>query len=245
MEKIHELCPTGARFICKAPAQRNGRKSIRSKYLQGLLLVFLLSLSSFAWGQFGLAIGPKAGVSISTFNGTDFENIDSRTSWLGGAFLNAQITAALTLQPEIILTRRGAEFVQSNVRRTVRVNYFEVPVLAKIRLPIGDVVFPHILLGPNFSFRTNLDYSSFDTDAGTVITTNETDIRKSDVGGIVGAGIDIQTRNSGIFFTIDGRYGFGFNNINRVNDTVELRNAGWYFAAGIGFLLRRDIDEDY
>jgi hypothetical protein len=218
-----------------------------SKFLQStkfILTGLLLALAATANAQFGLAIGPKAGVTISTFRGSDLDNIDNRISWLGGLFLNAQISPMVTLQPEIILTRRGAEFMNNNVRRNLRVNYFEVPVLAKIRLPIGDVVFPHVMLGPNFSFRTNLDYSSYDTDAGTTITTNEADIRKSDVGAIVGAGIDIQTRGSGVFFTIDGRYGFGFNNINRVDDTIELRNAGWYFSAGIGFLLRHDIDQD-
>jgi hypothetical protein len=211
---------------------------------QMLLVVCLLITSANVYAQFGLAIGPKAGVSISTLRGADLNNIDSRASWLGGAFINAQITPVFTIQPEIIFTKRGAEFTSNDVRRNIKVNYFEVPVLAKFRLPIGDVVFPHIVVGPNFSFRTNVNYSSYDTNNGTVITTNDTDVKKSDVGAIVGAGLDIQTRNSGIFFTIDGRYGFGFNNINRGDDTIEIKNAGWYFSAGIGFLLRRSVHED-
>jgi hypothetical protein len=211
---------------------------------QVLVVVCLLITSANTYGQFGLAIGPKAGVSISTLRGADLDNIESRASWLAGAFINAQITPVFTIQPEIIFTKKGAEFMSNNVRRNIKVSYFEVPVLAKFRLPIGDVVFPHILVGPNFSFRTNINYSSYDTNSGTVITTNDTDIKKSDVGAIVGAGLDIQTRNSGIFFTIDGRYGFGFNNINRADDTIEIKNAGWYFSAGIGFLLRRSVNAD-
>jgi hypothetical protein len=203
-----------------------------------LTMLFFI-IASAAFGQFGLAIGPKAGVSISTFRGADFDNIDNRTSWLGGVFLNAQITPAITLQPEVLLTRRGAEFIRTNVRSTISVNYFEVPILLKVRLPIGQVVFPHVFVGPNFSFRTNVDYSSFDNDSGTTLTTNDADIRKTDVGAVVGGGFDIQTRENGLFFTIDGRYGFGFNSISRVSNSLEIKNAGWNFSAGVGFLLRQ------
>lgn len=206
-------------------------------------ILFSACCSVNSFGQLGVAVGPKAGVSISTFRGSDLENIDKRTSWLGGVFLNAQFGSVFTLQPEALLTQRGAKFTRDNVRRNIVVNYFEVPVLAKIRLPISDIVFPHVLLGPDFFFRTKATYSSYNTDGGAAIVTSSSDVRKSDVGALVGAGIDIQTRESGLFFTIDGRYGFGFNNINRINNTVEVKNAGWSFALGVGFLLKRDFDD--
>lgn len=213
---------------------------LRIKILSALALSVLFSIvATNSVAQVGLAIGGKAGVGITTFKGSNLSNIDERTSWLGGAFLNAQISPVFTLQPEILFSQKGADYTAGEIRESLVINYFEVPVLAKIRLPIGEVFFPHILLGPNFAFNTNVKYSSVDTGNGTQVNTNEPDIRKSDVGGLVGAGIDIETKDSGLFFTLDGRYGFGFNDVNQSDNAIELKNAGWSFAVGVGFLLKQ------
>ena len=201
--------------------------------------MILCMTGSQSFAQVGLAIGPKGGIGITTFKGSDAQNVDSRTSWLGGAFLNAQISPVFNLQPEILFSQKGADYTSSETRSHLVINYFEVPVLAKLRLPLGGVVFPHILFGPNFAFKTNVDYTSEDTGNGTQVTTNDLDIRKSDIGGLAGVGIDIETKESGLFFTIDGRYGFGFNNLDTSENSVEIRNAGWSFALGVGFLLKQ------
>jgi len=212
------------------------RKNILTIAILSFIL-FLFNTPIFA--QLGLAIGAKGGIGITTLRGTNLENIDNRTSWLGGAFLNAQISPAINLQPEILFSQKGADYTTNGVRNKLVINYFEIPILAKIRLPVGDVFFPHVLLGPNFAFRTNLKYSRVETDNGTQATTNYNEIRKSDLGGLIGAGFDIETKESGLFFTADGRYGFGFNNLDRSDHSVEIRNAGWSFAVGIGFLLKQ------
>lgn len=190
-----------------------------------------------ASAQLGLALGAKGGVAITTFRGSNVENIDSRTSWLGGAFLNVQVSPVFNVQPEILFSQKGADYTSAGTRNKLVINYFEVPVLAKFRLPIGDSFFPHVFAGPNFSFRTNLDYTATETTSGIVLTTNDTDIRKSDFGAVVGAGFDVQSRSSSVFFTIDGRYGFGFNDLEISDSDVEIKNGGWSFAAGLGFQI--------
>ena len=48
----------------------------------------------------------------------------------------------------------------------------------------------------------------------------------------------------GVEFMIDGRYGFGFTDINDSDNSVSIKNAGWTFAAGVGFRLgNKDNDE--
>jgi Outer membrane protein beta-barrel domain len=209
------------------------------KMLTVFVLSFIFISVTNSFGQLGVGLGAKGGIGITTFKGSNVSNIDERTSWLGGAFLNAQITPAFNLQPEILFSQKGADYTTDGLRRSLVINYFEIPVLAKFRLPVGEVFFPHILLGPNFAFRTNLKYSGFETGSGTPVSMNESEIRKSDVGAILGAGVDIETRYSGVFFTVDGRYGFGFNNLDRSDNSVEIKNAGWSFAVGIGFILKQ------
>lgn len=216
--------------------KKSRTKAIRYSVLALVVVFSGIHFNSMA--QFGLAVGPKAGLSVSTFRG-DVESADARVGWLGGLLINAQITPSITIQPELLFTQRGGEYRNNDRFTDIEINYFEVPVLVKLRLPIDDVVFPNIVVGPNFSYRTNLRYSSTDTGDGTAISVSESDIRKSDVGALIGAGIDLQTRESGLFFTLDGRYMFGFNDINTGDNTFEVQNAGWTFAVGVGFLFRR------
>lgn len=202
------------------------------------IALLMLSLTYQASAQFAFSFGPKGGLALTTFRGDDAGEVEARTTWFGGIFTNFQLGEVVALQPELLLTERGAEVTSNNVRSDISVNYFEVPVLLKIRVPLADgVVYPHVLVGPNFGFRTDFDLRSTDTQSGAVVEANTDDIRRTDIGALVGAGIDIQTRGSGVFFTLDGRYGWGFTDLYDNDDMISIRNAGWTFAVGVGFKI--------
>lgn len=214
------------------------KTTINKLFIAGLLGGFLVLAQIDAKAQFGFALGPKGGVAITTFKGTNSDNIESRTSGFYGIFTNFQVGRVLSIQPEFLLTERGAKFTSNSVRSDVRISYFDIPVLAKLRLPLAnEVIFPHILLGPDFAFKTDFKASAQDTQSGSTISVNDADVKKSDIGGLLGAGIDIQTRGSGLFFTIDGRYGWSFQDLNDNDNMITLRNRGWMFSAGLGFRI--------
>ena len=197
-----------------------------------------------AKAQFGFALGPKGGVSLTTFKGTTAANFESRSSGFYGLFTNFQVGKVLSIQPEFLLTERGAKLTSNSVRGDIKISYFDVPVLAKIRVPLAnEVIFPHILLGPDFAFRTDFKATAQDTQSGSSFSIDEADVRKSDIGGLLGAGVDIQTRGSGLFFTIDGRYGWSFQDLNDNDDMITLRNKGWMFSAGLGFRIGNSSDD--
>ena len=58
-------------------------------------------------------------------------------------------------------------------------------------------------------------------------------IEKIDTGGVLGAGLDIQS--SRIFFTIDGRYGFSFNDLGNSTVNLDVKHRSFVVLAGIGF----------
>jgi hypothetical protein len=206
------------------------------------LLIMLATDPVF--GQLGFAAGPKGGLSVTSFKGDDLDEVESKTNWFGGVFINLQIAPAFALQPELLLTERGAEVTSGNVRTDVSIKYFEVPILAKVRIPLAnDVILPHILVGPNFGFKTDFGMSSTDTQTGNAITTSTGEVKSSDIGGLVGAGIDIQTEGSGVFFTLDGRYGFGFSDINDNDNMLVVKNVGWTFAVGLGFRIGKNKND--
>lgn len=206
-------------------------------------IALLTSATHVAHAQFGFSIGPKGGLAVTNFRSDDAGNIEAATHWFGGVFTNFQLGPVVALQPELLLTKRGGDVNSSNTRTEISLNYFEVPVLVKIRVPLaGEVIFPHILFGPNFAFRTDMDFSATDTQSGAILEADTDDIRKTDLQALVGAGVDIQTRGTGVFFTIDGRYGWGLRDLNDNDDVIHLRNAGWMFSLGIGFRVGDSSD---
>lgn len=221
-------------------------KNIRStKPLLGVTITLCLLLAhADVNAQFGFSIGPKGGLAVTSFRGDDAGDIKANTSWFYGVFTNFQLGTVLALQPELLVTERGADVTSNNVRSNISINYFEVPVLVKLRWPLAnEVIFPHVLLGPNFAFRTDLDITSTDTQSGGAIAVNTDDVRKSDIGGLVGAGIDVQTHGSGVFFTLDGRYGWSFQDLNDNDNMITLKHSGWTFAVGVGFRIGNASDD--
>jgi hypothetical protein len=231
--------------MCSFKTLKKMTKARFTNHVRAIAVALLiLSFHHETKAQFAFSLGPKGGLAVTTFKGADADNIDARSSWFGGVFTNFQLGKVLALQPEFLLTERGADVTSSNVRTNISINYFEVPVLVKIRFPLAnEVIFPHILLGPNFAFRTNVDLAGTDTQSGAVIETNTDDVKRSDIGALVGAGVDIQTQGSGIFFTIDGRYGWGFTDINDNDNMIALKNAGWTFAVGVGFRIGNSSED--
>jgi hypothetical protein len=225
---------------------KNRKHSTLSRVI--MLTLVLVSFHFYSNAQFAFSLGPKAGVAITSFHANN-ATVSARANGFWGLFTNFQLGRGFAIQPEFLMTRRGADVTSNNSTTRFKLNYFEVPILAKFRLPLAnETVFPHLLVGPNFGFKTKFNVSGTDTGNGTTVMANTSDIKKNDVGGLVGAGIDFQTRTSGIMFTIDGRYGFGFSNAYSNNNTtaVTLRNIGWMFSAGLGFRIgnsSRDLDD--
>jgi len=74
---------------------------IKTTVAAGCLLLALSPLQSYA--QFGMAIGPKGGVSVTSFSGDNTGNVRARTGGLGGLFISAQFGEVVALQPEFLV----------------------------------------------------------------------------------------------------------------------------------------------
>jgi hypothetical protein len=195
---------------------------------------FSTMVLSSCLAQFGAAFGVKGGLTVSSFNNAS-GSVSANTTGMGGLFVNLQLAPVFTIQPELVLTKKGAIQTNNNIKNDIRITYFEVPILVKIRMPFDNVFFPHIFAGPNFAYNVNSKLVVTDNNTGLYLPTNSDDIRKSDVGGILGAGIDIQSKS--IFFTIDGRYGFGFNKLGSNSVYLDVKNRAWTFTVGLGIRI--------
>ena len=196
-----------------------------------LAILFFIPVVSYSQ-EASVALGLKGGASFNSFSGHDAGVIKERVGFMGGVFLNVSIRKAFSIQPEVLFHQGGATNTVNNNTDVIKLNYADVPVLFKLRLPIAGVVYPHIFAGPDFSYRVSATYIQTNTQSGQVITINEGNIQKMGAGGVVGAGIDIQLPL--LFLTVDGRYGATFTNLGNSTYQLDINNKYFTLMAGIG-----------
>ena len=198
-----------------------------------LIAIFVFTGAYRSTAQVNVAIGPKVGASFSGFWGDDAGNINFREGLAGGLFISITPRPFFSIQPELLLQQKGAvnrndEF---NFIEDVEIGYFNVPVLLKFRIPIFHIFFPHVLLGPQFSYKFKSNYTIQTLDAS---MTREIDLRNYDLGGVFGAGFDIQSKH--LFFNVDARYTLGTLSLDSAEE-FDLKNSDISIMMGIGFMF--------
>lgn len=186
------------------------------------LFLLLLCFVTFA-GVFAQA-SVKGGITLATMN-EESENISrndierhSITGPVLGLAFDMQLSSLFTIQPELLYSQSGGRnsysFLGSTIESTYRINYLEVPILAKIELGNSDShkggLGVYAAAGPWVGFALN-GKSKVTSPLGTVeqdfTFDDEDNAKRLNYGFAAGAGI-----NAGKL-TLDLRYNFGVNNL--------------------------------
>ncbi|MGG7665482.1 porin family protein [Dyadobacter sp. BHUBP1] len=156
------------------------------------LLVLLSVFSSAAFAQ-SFSIGPKAGINISNYTGSDIES-DALVGFHLGGILNFGIGQVFSIQPEVLFSTQGAK-IDNGGKREFKTSYVTVPVMLKFRAKGGF----YFELGPQASFKTGEDVPD---------QTIDHFAKNLDLAGAVGLGYQA---NFGL--GIGGRYIAGFSKV--------------------------------
>ena len=174
------------------------------KYAISFVYIFLLDLSLNTFNTkaqiVSLAGGLKAGGTHTWFGGTEALDVENRKGFVGGAFINFSLLKMFSFQPELLFHQKGGINNSFTNRQQININYVETPLLFKFRLPLFGI-YPHIFAGPTYARRINSSYSSSNISGDNNHNINATNIRNSDKGAILGAGLDIEIRK--LFLTAD------------------------------------------
>ena len=168
-------------------------------------------------------LGAKAGVNFAKLSGEALEDADGRTGFHVGFLAEMPLSERFAIQPELVYSQQGLQSKESfdgtEFETKVKLDYLNVPVMAKFYLIDGL----SIEAGPQFGFNINakqeLEVTGGDTDGDFEIT-GEDDI-KDEVSGFdlgIGGGLAYQLDN-GLFF--QGRYIYGLSNVPEDVDDAQ------------------------
>lgn len=205
-------------------------------------LLALLVVVSFAVTSYAQSIGPKAGVNIASWAGDDeLDDYGSITGLQFGAVIELPVSDKFAIQPELVYMRKGSgfdfEILGVTIETENQLNYFEIPILAKIFLTEGPTqVF--VNAGPSIGFATSgkVISKSGDEEDEIDIDFEEDGISSFDFGVALGAGAQFDA-GAGKFF-VDIRYLLGLANLDDSEpeeDRIDVFNRG--IGASIGFLF--------
>jgi outer membrane protein with beta-barrel domain len=202
-----------------------------------LLAALLAAVSSEVRAQEpGTRLGFELGYSQARFVSSGTSG-DSRDGSLIAGFLERRIAGPLSGQAELMFSRRGGALSAAGpgggVAGTAQLIYVEIPVLARLTLPVGRLR-PVLLGGGSFAVSVgcelqvagpdNLEQQPCDGPAATVPLTG------SDLSAVFGGGIDYGWKGSHL--RLEVRRTIGLRDVAAGQD---IRNRVWAVLLGITF----------
>ena len=98
--------------------------------MKKLFLLVALVAAAFISKAQEITIGPKVGMNV-----TNISNIDdskNKVSIHVGAFAEWKVNDFFAIQPEVVYSRQGFRYKENGTKIKNRVNYLNIPVLAKL-----------------------------------------------------------------------------------------------------------------
>lgn len=228
---------------------------MKHKIFYALLVIGVLMTQS-AIGQ--MEFGAKAGASFSdmTVNGLNFGNdfLEPRmiASPSAGLYGELPLGSGFYFAPELMYTQKGfrvEEATTFNVfnlplpigaEAITRLHYIDMPLMLKYKFGEGSVQ-PYLKAGPTLGYAvsgtvTTRINSIIDIKVAEIDLNPQGELYNAfEIGGMVGAGIEIPTA-SGKFF-VDASFSHGFTDVLD-EPVIDLRVKNRAIGVGIGYAFR-------
>jgi hypothetical protein len=222
--------------ISKGDTMRRGGMVVLS-----CLVALLLGEPSQADTSLGWRKGILLNVNLARVDGgslSEIYDLDNRTTLGGGLIVLYPLSDALTLQTEVRYAARGAEnhYVATDVdgneitgTQTWKLNYVEVPILARVYVPTGSRLRPLFYAGPDLGF--NVSSTVEDSETGSKSTLD--DVANFDFGIAFGGGLEVGAGRGSLI--LDARYTLGLSMVFTGVAASEDKNRTLTFGLGYAF----------
>jgi len=185
-----------------------------------------------AQAQSPVDFGLKGGINLANLANTDGDT-DTRIGFHTGLVLDFSLPMMpIGIESGVYYSQKGAEGTFGNDTDTSKLDYIEIPVMAKINVGPPGPFTPHLLVGPYAAYNINAELEV--TNGLLTDTEDQSDIISDvDFGGIVGVGADF---NAGVTkLNVQARYSRGFMDINDNGNNDGVYHSVFSIAAGFMF----------
>ena len=180
------------------------------------LFTITMALVAFTISAQNVTFGAKAGLNFASMVGDAAEGLDGRTSFHIGATAEIEISESFSIQPELLYSGQG---YTADGDVTGKVDYINLPVMAKFYVSDGFSVEAGPQIGFLASAKQDVDGESFDIE----------DLKSTDIACNIGAGYKV---DSGLNFGL--RYSMGLTDVPDY-DTDGFKHSVLQLSVGYNF----------
>jgi len=153
--------------------------------------------------------------------------------------MSYDLAPGFSLQPELLYVQQGAknEYEEMNEMGELigsgdyimDLDYIQIPVLAKVDLPVAGSVLPSIIAGPAIAFKINAE-GTYEGSTGDVSADLE-DVNSTNLSLIVGLGLKLGAGPAGV--NVEVRYNYGLSKI--YDGPIDIQNRSIQGLVGFSF----------
>ncbi|PSQ88860.1 MAG: hypothetical protein BRD45_05080 [Bacteroidetes bacterium QS_8_64_10] len=162
------------------------------------------------------SVGVKGGLSLASLNAD-----------------NTDFSYTISPRAELLYVQKGGvieNFTSGNEDVAYSLNYIEIPVLAKVNVPVVRQVFPSLYLGPYIGFAVS---RSITVDGDDVQGANPEDrFNTTDYGLAIGTDVDFSF--AGRNLVLSARYDWGLANVSADDASEEVGTSTFMITLGAG-----------
>ena len=187
------------------------------------LAVALLVSAASAHAQ--TSFGVKAGLNLANLSISEADDTfepENRTGFVAGVFVTLRGGGIFAFQPEVLISSQGAKFSDTVNSGTAKIDYLQVPLLA--RIGPSNVA---LVVGPSIGYRIRAKLSGDGIDVDNEDFSDQ--IERMDVGLVAGVTADIGK------LVLDGRYTWGLTNIEKEATADKTKNRVISLTLGLRF----------
>lgn len=182
-------------------------------------------------------LGFGVGASIASLSGDEVDDLDSRTGITASASITFPLAPNVGLQIGAGYTEKGAEGDIDGGTGTLRLDYFDVPVLLRLGLPAAGPLSAHGYLGAGLGFEAKCELEGSDGQTSITVDCDEAGLetKSFDLGAVGGVGIDYEI-GARISLVLDLLYNLGLTDVDD-SDTDSVKNRAFLIRGGISVPL--------
>jgi len=196
------------------------------------LVIVLCALPASVLAEGLIRVGIKGGANFANLVGTDIDsNWKTKIGPAAGGFVSFQISWLLAIQTEVLYSQKGSMW-KGDPDLTLKANltFVDIPLLVKFFLPVSaqSALRPNVFVGPYAAVNVSAKMKEETAEGGD--ETDIEDLKKTDLGLVVGGGIDFAVGKGKIL--LDVRYSFGFSSFSTIEN---FKNKVFTVLAGYSF----------